>query len=127
MLTPTKQLDQKILLVYYQEKEKNAAAVFEYFLTNTPDEIIEISDLLNRHSHITAAERLHQLIPSFQSVGLPQLSVQLQIAEVYISCANYATAKVLIRSFMQELNEYMPAILDEYWKLITNDSVDDLT
>jgi uncharacterized secreted protein with C-terminal beta-propeller domain len=73
--------------------------------------------LLNRNNITAAGEKLHKIIPSFLSIGLPQLTVKLQIVQVYISYANLSTSKLLMRAFINELDEYMPAISDEYRRL----------
>ncbi len=117
MLTHEKKLDKKFLTNYYREMVNEIGEIFETFLSDTPGEIKEISDLLNRHNITEAGEKLHKIVPSFLSIGLPQLTVKLQIVEVYINYANLSTAKLLMRAFVRELDEYMPAITDEYRRL----------
>jgi hypothetical protein len=117
MLTHAKQIDKKFLSNYYREMVNEIGEIFETFLNETPNEVTAISDLLNRHNITEAAEKMHKIIPSFLSIGLPQLTVKLQIVEVYINYANLSTAKLLMRSFVKELEEYMPAISDEYRRL----------
>jgi hypothetical protein len=117
MLTHEKKLDKKFLTNYYREMVNEIGEIFETFLSETPDEIREISNLLNRNNITVAGEKLHKIIPSFLSIGLPQLTVKLQIVQVYISYANLSTSKLLMRAFINELDEYMPAISDEYRRL----------
>jgi hypothetical protein len=117
MLTHEKKLDKKFLTNYYREMVNEIGEIFEIFLSETPEEINTISDLLNRQNITEAGEKLHKIIPSFLSIGLPQLTVKLQIVEVYINYANLSTAKLLMRSFIKEMNEYIPAISDECRRL----------
>jgi hypothetical protein len=117
MLTHEKKLDKKFLTNYYREMVNEIGEIFETFLSETPNEIREISDLLNRQNIMEAGEKLHKVVPSFLTIGLPQLTVKLQIVEVYINYANLSTAKLLMRSFVKELDEYMPAISDEHRRL----------
>jgi hypothetical protein len=117
MLTHEKKLDKKFLANYYREMVNEIGGIFETFLNEMPDEIREISNLLNCNNITAAGEKLHKIIPSFISIGLPQLTVKLQIVEVYINYANLSTSKLLMRAFVNELDEYMPAISDEYRRL----------
>jgi HPt (histidine-containing phosphotransfer) domain-containing protein len=117
MLTHAKQLDKKFLTNYYREMVNDIGEIFETFINETPEEVNEISILLTHNNITQAGERLHKIIPSFLSIGLPQLTVKLQIVEVYINYANLSTAKLLMRAFVRELEEYMPAIADEHRRL----------
>lgn len=117
MPTPNKQLDREFLTSFYNEKVNDLEEIFESFLNKTPTDVVGIFDLLNRNNHIAAEEKLHKVIPEFICIGLPQLSVKLQIVEVYLNFYNLSKAKLLMRLFINELNEYMPAIRAEYCRL----------
>lgn len=117
MNTYVKQLDRKFLSSYYGEMVNQIEEVFELFLKEIPAEINEVCDLLNRDVSYEGKEKLQKIIPSFLSIGLPQLTVKLQIAEVYLNFSNLSTAKLLMRSFINELDDYLPAIKAEYRRL----------
>jgi hypothetical protein len=117
MLTYEKKPDKIFLTNYYREMVNEIGEIFETFIKDTPEAVREISDLLNRDNITGAREKLHTIVPSFVSIGLPQLTVKLQIVEVYINYANLSTAKILMRSFITELDEYMPAIWGEFRRL----------
>lgn len=117
MLTHEKKLDKKFLTNYYREMVNEIGEIFEAFLSEIPEEIAAINDLLYRHNIKEAGEKLHKIIPTFIGIGLPQLTVKLQVVEVYINYTNLSTAKLLMRSFIQEMNDYIPAISDECRRL----------
>ena len=117
MLTQVKQLDKKFLNNYYQEMVDEVQDIFEVFLKETTKEINEINDLLNQDNFKCASEILRKITPSFLTIGLPQLTVKLQIIEVYLSFSNLTSAKLLMRAFIKEMEGYMPAIIEEYKRL----------
>jgi HPt (histidine-containing phosphotransfer) domain-containing protein len=117
-----KQLDRQFLLNYYGEMINEVNEIFEIFLQETPVEIAEIKKLFCLNKPNDAAEILHKIIPSFTSIGLPQLSVQLQEIETYVNTCSGAKGFVLIAAFENELAEYMPAIVEEYNRLEKNSS-----
>lgn len=117
MLIQVKQLDKKFLNNYYQEMVDEVQDIFELFLKETTNEINEINNLLNQDNFKCAGEILRKVTPSFLSIGLPQLTVKLQIIEVYLSFSNLSNAKLLMRSFIKEMEGYMPAIVEEYKRL----------
>lgn len=118
MNTTVKHLDRKFLSNYYREMADQIEEVFELFLSETPNEIRLIRELLRQNKITEAGEKIHKIAPSFLSIGLPQLSVKLQIVEVFINYSNLCTAKSLMRLFVIELKEYMPAILAEHRRLM---------
>lgn len=120
MNTPIKQLDRKFLSFYYRDMINDIEEIYEIFLSEIPHEINSINDLIIHKEINEALEHMHKILPSFQNIGLPQLTVKLQIIEVYLKVSNISTAKLLIRSFIKELNDYMPAILSELNRLKTD-------
>jgi HPt (histidine-containing phosphotransfer) domain-containing protein len=115
-----KQLDRQFLLNYYGEMVDEINEIFEIFLQETTAEIAEIKKLFTLNKPADAAEIMHKIIPSFTSIGLPQLSVQLQEIESYVNSCSGAKGYVLIAAFENELAEYMPAIVEEYKRLEKN-------
>jgi HPt (histidine-containing phosphotransfer) domain-containing protein len=112
-----KQLDRKFLLNYYGEMVDEVNEIFEIFLQETAGEIAEIKKLFALNKPKDAAEIMHKIIPSFTSIGLPQLSVQLQEIETYVNTFSGVKSITLMNAFDAELSEYMPAILEEYKRL----------
>jgi HPt (histidine-containing phosphotransfer) domain-containing protein len=117
-----KQLDRQFLLNYYGEMINEVNEIFEIFLQETPMEIAEIKKLFSINKPKDAAEIMHKIIPSFSSIGLPQLSVQLQEIETYVNTFSGLKAITLMEAFENELAEYMPAIVEEYNRLEKNSS-----
>jgi hypothetical protein len=117
MLTNEKHLDRSYLNNYYQEMVDEIEEVFEIFLKDTPKEIKEISNLISYNNQQAAEEKLHKIIPAFLTIGLPQLSLKLQIVQVYLGFSKLINARLLMNAFIKELGEYMPAIQDEYRRL----------
>jgi HPt (histidine-containing phosphotransfer) domain-containing protein len=115
-----KQLDRQFLLNYYGEMVDEINEIFEIFLHETAGEIAEIKKLFAINKPADAAEIMHKIIPSFTSIGLPQLSVQLQEIESYVNTCSGAKGYVLIAAFENELAAYMPAIVEEYKRLEKN-------
>jgi HPt (histidine-containing phosphotransfer) domain-containing protein len=117
-----KQLDRQFLLNYYGEMINEVNEIFEIFLQETPMEIAEIKKLFSINKPKDAAEIMHKIIPSFSSIGLPQLSLQLQEIETYVNTFSGLKAITLMEAFENELAEYMPAIVEEYNRLEKNSS-----
>lgn len=118
MDTSAKHLDRKFLSNYYMDMVNDAQESFEIFLADMPNEIQLISELLTENKINEAGERIHKITPSFLSIGLPQLSIKLQTVEVFINYSNLSTAKSLMRLFITELNDYLPAIQTELERLV---------
>jgi HPt (histidine-containing phosphotransfer) domain-containing protein len=117
-----KQLDRQFLSNYYGEMVDEVNEIFEIFLQETAGEIDEIKKLFALNKPKDAAEIMHKIIPSFSSIGLPQLSVQLQEIETYVNTCSGAKGLVLVAAFENELAAYMPAIVEEYNRLEKNSS-----
>jgi hypothetical protein len=112
-----KQLDRQFLLNYYGEMVDEVNEIFEIFLHETAGEIVEIKKMFSLGKSEDATEIMHKIIPSFTSIGLPQLSVQLQQIENSVNSSIATNGFVLITAFENELAEYMPAIVAEYERL----------
>jgi HPt (histidine-containing phosphotransfer) domain-containing protein len=115
-----KQLDRQFLLNYYGEMVDEVNEIFEIFLQETPIDLAEIKKLFTLNKPKEALEIIHKIIPSFTSIGLPQLSVQLQEIETYVNTFSGIKAITLMDAFETELTQYMPAILEEYKRLEKN-------
>jgi HPt (histidine-containing phosphotransfer) domain-containing protein len=113
-----KELDRLFLLNYYQGMADELDEIFEMFLQETPVLVAEIKNAALLGQFDEAIEKLHKIIPSFTSIGLPALSIFVQDIETYLTQGkSREKASYLIESFENELNEYMPAIQDEYARL----------
>jgi HPt (histidine-containing phosphotransfer) domain-containing protein len=112
-----KQLDKKFLVYYYQEMVDDLFEIFDTFLDETPEDIKSIRNCLSRNDFETAADITHKIIPSFTSIGLPNLSNELKEIEDKINPSNAVLAKLLLDDFDFEVQSYMPAILAEHQRL----------
>jgi HPt (histidine-containing phosphotransfer) domain-containing protein len=113
----TKQLDRQFLTNYYQDMVDEIGEIFELFLDETPAEIAAIKSSITTNKLKEAADQLHKIIPSFSNVGLPQLSIQLRVVETTVHNNDGVKAAALMDAFEKELEEYMPAILEENKRL----------
>lgn len=112
-----RQLNREFINNYYGEMANELEEIFELFLQEIPTDINEIKNLLVLNKTKEAANLLHKIIPSFSSIGLPQLSVKLQLLETYIKNNEVCIAVIGIEIFESELSEFIPAILKEYIRL----------
>jgi HPt (histidine-containing phosphotransfer) domain-containing protein len=113
----TKQLDRQFLNNYYHDMVDEIGEIFELFLEETPAEITAVKNSIESNNFKLAADQLHKIIPSFSNVGLPQLSAQLREVETTVHASDGVKATVLMSAFEKELDEYMPAIVEEYKRL----------
>jgi HPt (histidine-containing phosphotransfer) domain-containing protein len=117
MTTQSKQLDKQYLLNCYQDMADEISEIFELFLLETLPSIIKIKNLIAYSQLPQAAQELHKISPSFSSVGLPHLSVQLREVEAIVKANNQAKALLLIVAFEEEFKTYLPAVNAEYDRL----------
>jgi HPt (histidine-containing phosphotransfer) domain-containing protein len=113
----TKQLDRQFLTSYYHDMVDEIGEIFELFLQETPEDITDIKNSIAANKFKEAGDQLHKIIPSFSNVGLPQLSLQLRAVEATVHANDGAKATALMQAFEKELDEYMPAIIEEYKRL----------
>jgi uncharacterized membrane protein len=117
MKTFEKKLDRKYLLFLYKDKVNDIDKVFETFLVTAPEEITELTRSINQNCFSTALHSINRIIVALNAIGLPSLAVKLQIVEVYINFSKKCNALVFLKEFENELNQYMPVILNEYCRL----------
>lgn len=112
-----KELDRLFLAEYYQGMEDEIGAIFEIFLQEVPDTIAAIKQQLAAQ-HLSEAKSLaHSIVPSFTSVGLPQLSAQLLKVEECAGMGDGAGCIALMEAFEKEFDEYIPALTAEMERL----------
>jgi HPt (histidine-containing phosphotransfer) domain-containing protein len=112
-----KQLDKGFLIDYYQDMADEIAPIFEIFLQEVPGSIAEIKNMLAVQKLAEAKALIHGIVPSFTSIGLPQLSVQLREVEECTAAYNGERSVLLMDAFEKEFTEYMPAIKEEFDRL----------
>ncbi len=117
MATQNKQLDKQYLTDCYQDLADEIGEIFELFLAETLPAIIKIKSLIEYSQLSQAGEELHKIAPSFSSVGLPQLTVQLREIEAVAKANNQAKSALLISAFEEEFKSYLPAIVAEHDRL----------
>jgi hypothetical protein len=112
MKTFEKKLDRKYLLFLYKDKVNDIDKVFETFLVTAPEEITELTRSINQSCFSTALHSINRIIVALNAIGLPSLAVKLQI-----DFSKKCNALVFLKEFENELNQYMPVILNEYCRL----------
>jgi HPt (histidine-containing phosphotransfer) domain-containing protein len=113
----TRELDRQFLAEYYQGMEDEIGAIFEIFLQEVPPVVAQVTQMLSEEKLSEAKALAHGIIPSFTSVGLPQLSVQLREVEEAAAAADGAGSRLLMTAFEKEFNEYLPAVMAEAERL----------
>lgn len=122
MKTPEKKLDRKYLTFLYKDRVNEIDKIFETFIKKAPEEMAEISILLNQNSFTNALNKINHFIPALNAIGLPSLGIKLQIVEVYINFRKKHNALVSFKEFEAALNQYMPVIINEYSRLKAYDN-----
>jgi HPt (histidine-containing phosphotransfer) domain-containing protein len=112
-----KQLDKQYLTDCYQDMIDDIGEIFELFLAETSPAITKIKSLIDYSQLQLAGEELHKIAPSFSSIGLPQLTIQLREMEVVAKTGNQAQSVLLITVFEEEFKSYLPAVVEEYDRL----------
>jgi HPt (histidine-containing phosphotransfer) domain-containing protein len=113
----TRQLDRQLLIDYYQGMEDEIAPIFEIFLQEVPASIGEIKKELAAQNLPEAKRLIHSIVPSFTSVGLPQLSVQLRAVEDCAAAGDGEGGILLMAAFEKQFTEYLPAVKEELERL----------
>jgi HPt (histidine-containing phosphotransfer) domain-containing protein len=108
------QLNHEYLVSYYGEMVNETTEIFEAFIEETPFELAQVNEEVNKFELRDAADRLHKISPSFSSVGIPQLTLKIQQAEAFLRQGNAKVATEILENVNKELNDFMPAILNEY-------------
>jgi HPt (histidine-containing phosphotransfer) domain-containing protein len=117
MDTQSKQLDKQYLIDCYQDMADEIGEIFELFLLETAPSIKKIKNLIDYSQLQQAGEELHKIAPSFSSIGLPQLTIQLREMEAVTKVNDQAKALSLIITFDEEFKAYLPAVNAEYERL----------
>ncbi len=112
-----KELDRNYLLNCYQNMTDELGEIFELFLLETEPAILKIITLITTNDLIGAEEELHKIAPSFCSVGLPQLTLQISIADAAVKAGEQIKASKLIVIFYAEFKTYLPAVKKEIMRL----------
>lgn len=112
-----KQLDRKFLFNYYQDMVDSLYEIFDLFLLETPDELKKINDCIAIENYTAAEDLLHKINPSFSNIGLPNLSGKLKEVEDKVIDRDAKQALLCLTDFYNELDDYMPAIIEEHQRL----------
>ncbi len=124
MSTITKQLDKSFLLSYYKEMINEIGEIFQLFIEEMPADLSNINNTFKNKNYKEAADSLHKIAPSFYNIGLPQLTKKVQLVEALIHEKKYEEAGKKLTEFVNELNDYMPAIMEENERLASLNNAD---
>jgi HPt (histidine-containing phosphotransfer) domain-containing protein len=113
----TKQLDREFLQSYYKDMVNEVGEIFELFIDEMPADMNNVKVAFAEKNYKEAAESLHKIAPSFYNIGLPHLTKIVQSVEVHVRAGSYDIAQKEMDAFEIELEEYMPAILEESQRL----------
>jgi HPt (histidine-containing phosphotransfer) domain-containing protein len=111
------QLDKRYLQNCYMDMVDEIGEIFELFLAETTPALTKIKSLIDYSQFAKAGEELHKIAPSFSSIGLPQLTVQLRELEAAAKANDQPKALSLIIEFEEEFKNYLPAVMEEYERL----------
>ncbi len=118
-----KQLNKDFLQAYYQDMGSEVGLVFEMFLTEIRSEVAKIHQLISENNFDHAWLSIHMIEPSFTLVGLPQLTTQIGEIGHLLKDGNNMEVQSLFHEFSEEFNAYLPAIEEEYHRLMSNKKV----
>ncbi len=117
MKTMEKELDRDFLYSYYKDMVDEIGEIFELFLNEMPGDLIQIKEKIAAENFNEVALLLHKVAPCFYNVGLPSLTKMAQEMEALIHDNKTVDAVILFKVFETELEEYMPAIIQESERL----------
>jgi HPt (histidine-containing phosphotransfer) domain-containing protein len=113
----TKQLDREFLQSYYKDMVDEVGEIFELFIDEMPADMNNVKVAFVEKNYKEAAESLHKIAPSFYNIGLPHLTKIVQSVEALIRQGEYEKAQIEMDAFEIELQDYMPAVIEESQRL----------
>jgi HPt (histidine-containing phosphotransfer) domain-containing protein len=123
MLNLEFQIDKEFLSSYYKELVNEVGEIFQLFLEETPSDIKQINENFSTGKYTEVAQVLHKIAPCFYNVGLPSLTPKVRAIEASIHAGDIENAETKMKSFEEELNEFLPAVIKEYQRLIAYNKV----
>lgn len=113
-----RKLDRRFLKYLYKDKVNEINDVFEVFIKKIPRSLCELHTLVQEKRINPALDKINEVAPEFNAIGLPYLAVKLQTVGVYLDFLKLQDAQISLQEFEQELRQYIPIIMQEYSRLI---------
>ncbi len=110
-------LDRNHLNNFYQGITEGLDVIYDMFLDETPGNLVQAKEALLAGDHKAAADIIHAILPSFSTIGLPNLSASLRHVYNDLKAGKSFEALPGLEEFRAEFELYIPAIVEEQQRL----------